>query len=107
MSARVIELASVSQVAIGDGWMLAFATQASSPPPTFAVVPVLTGDTSSQAKQALQAVGLALGTVNTAVDNSCDYLGTVMNQSPLAGAHVNLGSAVSITVGTPPEHACP
>jgi beta-lactam-binding protein with PASTA domain len=65
------------------------------------------GDTSSQASQALQAVGLVLGTVNTAVDNSCDYLGTVMNQSPLAGAHVSFGSAVSITVGTPPKNACP
>jgi alpha-tubulin suppressor-like RCC1 family protein len=103
--AQVTSLASVSQVAVGDGWMLAVATQA--PPPPSAVVPNLSGDTRSQASQSLQAAGLVLGTVNTVVDNSCNNLGTVLSQSPAAGAHVNPGSAVSITIGAPPKHPCP
>jgi serine/threonine-protein kinase len=87
------------------GWMFAVAMQA--PPPPSAVVPNLSGDSRSQAGQALQAVGLVLGTVSTVVDNSCNNLGTVLSQSPAAGAHVSLGSAVSITVGTLPKHPCP
>jgi beta-lactam-binding protein with PASTA domain len=105
--AQVTSLASVSQVAVGSGWMLAVAMQAPPPPPTFAVVPNHSDDSRSQASQSLLAAGLVLGTVSTAVDNICDHLGTVMNQSPLAGAHVSFGSAVSITLGTSPQHACP
>jgi beta-lactam-binding protein with PASTA domain len=41
------------------------------------------------------------------VDNSCNNLGTVLSQNPAAGSHVSLGSAVSITIGVPPEHPCP
>jgi beta-lactam-binding protein with PASTA domain len=48
-----------------------------------------------------------LGTVSTVVDNFCNNLGTVLAQSPAAGTHVNLGSAVSITIGAPPKHPCP
>ena len=103
--AQVISLASVSQVAVGDGWMLAVATQA--PPPPSAVVPNLSGDTRSQASQSLQAAGLVLGTVGSVVDNFCNNLGTVLAQNPAAGAHVSLGSAVSITIGAPPKHPCP
>jgi len=79
--AQVTSLASVSQVAVGDEWMLAVGTRA--PPPPLAVVPDLSGDSRSQATQSLQAVGLVLGT------------------------DINLGSAVSITVGAPPKHARP
>jgi hypothetical protein len=64
---QVTSLAPVSQVAVGDGWMLAVGTQA--PPPPTAVVPALGGDSRSQASQSLQALGLVLGTVNTVVDN--------------------------------------
>jgi hypothetical protein len=103
--AQVTSLASVSQVAVGDEWMLAVGTQA--PPPPSAVVPNLSGDSRSQASQSLQAVGLELGTVSTVVDNFCNNLGTVLAQSPAAGTHVNLGSAVSITIGAPPKHPCP
>jgi hypothetical protein len=103
--AQVTSLASVSQVAVGDEWMLAVGTQA--PPPPLAVVPNLGGDTSPQASQSLQAVGLVLGTVGSVVDNHCKNLGTVLAQNPAAGTHVNLGSAVSITIGAPPKHACP
>jgi beta-lactam-binding protein with PASTA domain len=104
----VTSLASVSQVAVGFGYMTAVATQASPPPPTFAVVPNLSGDSRSQASQDLHAAGLVLGTVRTVVDNTCDHLGTVLGQSPAAGTHISLGSAVSITVGVPPtKHPCP
>src|SRR5207247_4561123 len=84
--AQVASLASVSQVAVGSGWMLAVGTQA--PPPPLAVVPNLSGDTRSQASQSLQAVGLVLGTVGSVVDNYCKNLGTVLAQNPEAGTHV-------------------
>ena len=103
--AQVTSLASVSQVAVGDEWMLAVGTQA--PPPPLAVVPNLGGDSRSQASQSLGAVGLVLGTVGSVVDNSCNNLGTVLSQNPAAGSHVSLGSAVSITIGVPPKHPCP
>ncbi|HEY1320094.1 MAG TPA: PASTA domain-containing protein, partial [Streptosporangiaceae bacterium] len=60
-----------------------------------------------QAGQILQGAGLVLGTVIKAVDNSCDSIGTVMSQNPLAGTAVSPGSAVSITIGTRPPHPCP
>jgi beta-lactam-binding protein with PASTA domain len=94
-------------VAVGTMWMLAVGTQASPPPPTFAVVPNLSDDNRTQASQALQAAGLVLGSVSTVVDDTCNHLGTVMRQNPAAGAHVSLGSAVSITIGGRPSHPCP
>jgi beta-lactam-binding protein with PASTA domain len=48
-----------------------------------------------------------LGTVNQVVDDRCNNLGTVISQSPLAGATVSFGSSVSVTVGKPPAHPCP
>jgi hypothetical protein len=105
--AQVTSLASVSQVAVGTMWMLAVGTQASPPPPRFAVVPDLSGDTRAQASQALQAAGLVLGSVSTVIDNTCNHRGTVMRQTPAAGAQVSFGSAVSITIGGPPNHPCP
>ena len=69
-------------------------------------MPDLSGDTRAQAGQDLQAAGLVLGTVNTAVDNSCNNIGTVMSQNPAAGTAVSFGSAVSITIGQRPPHPC-
>jgi beta-lactam-binding protein with PASTA domain len=42
---------------------------------------------------------LTLGATSTAIDNTCAYLGKVMSQSPSAGATVNFGSAVNVTLG--------
>jgi beta-lactam-binding protein with PASTA domain len=69
-------------------------------------VPNLSDDTRTQAVQALQAVGLVLGTVSTAVDKYCNHDRTVMHQDPLAGTAVISGSAVSITIGVLPSHPC-
>jgi alpha-tubulin suppressor-like RCC1 family protein len=99
--APVTSLRQVSQVALGGDYGLAVGSSA------FVAVPSLAGDTTAVAAQQLQAVGLVLGTVNTAVDNTCNHLGTVMSQSPLAGTTVSFGSAVSVTVGTPSAHSCP
>ncbi len=73
-----------------------------------AVVPSLSGDTQGQASQALQAVGLVLGTVSTIVDGTCSNIGTVMKQKPGPGTTVLPGSAVSITIGKSPAppHQC-
>jgi serine/threonine-protein kinase len=72
-------------------------------------VPSLIGDSTAQASQALQAVGLVLGTVSSATDYSCNNIATVMSQNPVAASSVSPGSAVSITLGKAPPlpHQCP
>jgi serine/threonine-protein kinase len=62
-------------------------------------VPSVTGDTQAQASQDLQAAGLALGTVGSALDPTCDNIGTVMSQRPAAGSYAPRGTRVSITIG--------
>ncbi|MEV6650154.1 Stk1 family PASTA domain-containing Ser/Thr kinase [Streptomyces sp. NPDC051219] len=59
-------------------------------------VPDLTGKTPDQAKQALEAVGLVLGTT-TEVD-SASPPGTVVQQGTQAGTEVDPGSTVNIQV---------
>jgi hypothetical protein len=99
---QVTGLANATQVAAGGEFSLAVHVPVPLP-----IVPDLTGDTTAQAGQALQGVGLVLGTVRSVVDHSCSNIGTVMSQNPVAGSRVSLGSAVSITIGTRPPHPCP
>ena len=71
-------------------------------------VPSLYGMSQIGARNALLAVGLTLGHV--AKGHGCNGpYGTVVGQSPGAGAHVPPGSAVNITVeaGPLPGHECP
>jgi alpha-tubulin suppressor-like RCC1 family protein len=98
---QVSGLAGASQVSAGAQFSLAVAR------PALTTVPGLSSDTTAQAGQALQAVGLALGAVHTAVDHSCNNIGTVMSQNPAAGTAVSFGSAVSITIGQRPPSPCP
>jgi hypothetical protein len=98
---QVTALAGVSQVSVGVRDVLAIGS------PTFAFVPDLSGDSTAQAGQALQAAGLVLGTVRGVVDNSCSNIGTVMSQNPAAGSRVSLASPVSVTIGTRPPNPCP
>jgi alpha-tubulin suppressor-like RCC1 family protein len=98
---QVTALTGVSQVSVGVRDVLAIGS------PTFAFVPDLSGDTTAQAGQALQAAGLVLGSVAKVVDNSCNNIGTVMRQNPVAGTRAGLGSAVSVTIGTRPATPCP
>jgi PASTA domain/Regulator of chromosome condensation (RCC1) repeat len=98
---QVTALAGVSQVSAGLRDVLATGS------PTFAFVPDLTGDTTAQASQALQAAGLVLGAVSKATDKYCNHLGTVMSQNPVAGSRASLGSAVSVTTGQAPPNGCP
>ena len=98
---QVTAVRGVSQVSVGYAQDLAVGSSA------YATVPGLSGDTTAQASQALNAAGLVLGTVSTAVDNSCTYIGTVMSQNPAAGSSAYRGSAVSVTIGKRPPHPCP
>ena len=107
----VTSLRHVSQFAFGDDsinvFHVGFFSLALGMLPS--TVPILSGDTTAQASQALQAAGLVLGTVSSAVDYTCNNLGTVTYQNPPAGTSLNPGSAVSITIGKapPPPHQCP
>ena len=97
---QVTGLTSATQVAAGSESGYAVHV----PLPT---VPDLTGDTTTQAGQALQAAGLVLGTVTKVTDKYCNNLATVMSQNPLAGTAVSPGSAVSVTIGQAPPNGCP
>jgi alpha-tubulin suppressor-like RCC1 family protein len=99
---RVTGLTGATQVAAGAE--AGFAVHVPQPVPP---VPDLTGDTTTQAGQALQAAGLVLGAVTKVTDKYCDHLGTVISQNPAPGTTVFPGSAVSVTIGQPPATGCP
>ena len=90
----------------GD-WTSRLARVGACQPP--AVVPDLSGDSTSVAASALSAAGLTLGQVTTVNDNTCNNIGTVMSQNPGAGTQVVAGTAVNITIGQkpPPPFQCP
>ena len=90
-----IGLTWVSQIAFGEGYGLALSTI----PAGYVAVPSVIGDTQAQASQDLQAAGLALGTVGSALDPTCDNIGTVLSQRPGAGNYALRGTHVSITIG--------
>ena len=54
-----------------------------------------------------QIAGLVLGSVSSAVDNTCNNINRVLSQSPAAGTTQHVGSAVSITLGSRPKTPCP
>jgi len=60
-------------------------------------VPDVTGDSKRGAEAALEAVGLALGTVTQQV-SSGQAAGGVLSQSPRAGSSVPTGSKVDVTI---------
>jgi alpha-tubulin suppressor-like RCC1 family protein len=95
-------LTFVSQVAFGDEYGLALSTL----PAGLVPVPSVIGDTQAQASQDLQAAGLALGTVGSALDPTCDNIGTVLSQRPAAGGYAPRGTHVSITIGKPNPRLC-
>jgi eukaryotic-like serine/threonine-protein kinase len=70
-------------------------------------VPDVSGDSQSGAEAALTAVGLAVGTVTQQV-SATQMAGSVLAQSPSAGASVRTGSKVALTVAkTSDEVAVP
>lgn len=110
----VANLTGVSQFVVGDeipagGWFDSGAYGLAIGSLVQVAVPRVIGDTRAQATAALQAVRLTLGTVSTRVDDTCNNIGTVLSESPAAGTTVQLGSAVSITIGQAPAppHLCP
>src|ERR1700721_2675980 len=88
-------LSGITQVAFGEGYGLALSTI----PAGYVAVPSVIGDTQAQASQDLRAAGLALGTVGSALDPTCDNIGTVLSQRPGAGSYALRGAHVSITIG--------
>ena len=85
-------IAGASQIVAGVDHVLAIA----SPAPR---IPSVIGYTQSEAAQALQATGYALGRVAVVVDLTCEYLGEVKTQSPAAGTLDPPGTAVNVTIG--------
>jgi alpha-tubulin suppressor-like RCC1 family protein len=100
--APAVGLTSVSQVAFGEQYGLALSVI----PPGYVKVPSVIGDTQAEASQDLQAAGLALGTVGSALDPTCDNIGTVFLQRPAAGTYAARGTRVSITIGKYNPRVC-
>jgi len=74
---------------------------------TQVAVPGLVGRSEASARSALQAAGLTVGSVRHVVDPSCNFLNEVSSQNPDAGTIVNVGTAVSFTIGDRPSTPCP
>lgn len=85
-------LAGGSLVAAGEDDVMAVA----SPAPR---IPSVIDDTQAGAAQALQAAGYVLGRVSTVVDITCEYVGVVKTQSPVAGTVDPPGTSVSVAIG--------
>jgi hypothetical protein len=96
----VPSLAGVTQVSLGGAFGLAIGQAAPR-------VPDVRGDAQAEASVDLQAAGFVLGRVSLVADLSCDNIGTVMSQSPVAGSLARPGSAVSVAIGKPPGKPCP
>jgi hypothetical protein len=72
-------------------------TTESGPPPPLVTVPSVTDQTVTQARNALQHVGLNYSLINPTTEIRSDYL-KVVNQSPKAGARVPSGTSVELLV---------
>ena len=71
-------------------------------------VPTLTGKTKSEAKKALESVGLKLGSTSTAESTQYEK-GQVISQNPTPGTKIEEGKSVNITIssGKPEEEEEP
>ena len=66
------------------------------------VVPNLVGRNEAQARSALEALGLAIRINATTIEVSPDQDGLVVEQVPAAGAEVEPGATISVTLGEAP-----
>jgi beta-lactam-binding protein with PASTA domain len=66
-------------------------------------VPELTGETQAEAKAALDAAGLKLGTLTHQTATAGQSAGTVLSQSPAAGTQLQTGQPVSLVVAQAPR----
>jgi alpha-tubulin suppressor-like RCC1 family protein len=99
--APVTSLMRVSQVSMSNGYGLAIGESA------FATVPSVHGDTTTVAGNVLRAAGFVLGGVSDVTDNTCNFIGKVITQTPAAGTSARLGSAVAVKIGVKPKTPCP
>jgi hypothetical protein len=81
------------------------------PPPPETTIPMVTvpdvvGLSATTAGSTLRAAGLGV-IQQSRVDDICEGIGAVLNESPGGGASVPAGSNVTITIGTRPKHPCP
>jgi alpha-tubulin suppressor-like RCC1 family protein len=88
----VSTLAGGSLAAAGEDDVMVVA----SPAPR---IPSVIDDTQAGAAQALQAAGYVLGRVAMVVDITCQYVGVVKTQSPVAGTVAPPGTSVSVSIG--------
>ncbi|HEY7554932.1 MAG TPA: PASTA domain-containing protein [Candidatus Binatia bacterium] len=73
---------------------------------TRSVVPDVRGQTVSAAFTSITAVGFARGKVRYYDDPTCNNIGMVTSQTPVAGSVVAAGTPVNLTVGSKPSTPC-
>lgn len=98
---QVTSLIGVSQVSMSNGYGLAIGES------DFAAVPNVHGDTVTVAGSVLRAAGFVVGTISDVTDNTCNFIGKVISQTPVAGTTARLGTAVAVKVGVKPKTPCP
>jgi hypothetical protein len=92
---QVRALAGATQILAAVDHVLAVASSSAAQ----TGVPSLIGDVQSTAAQELREAGFVLGRVSTVVDLTCEYIGVVKGQSPVAGTQEPPGTAVNIAIG--------
>lgn len=76
------------------------------PPPPVRVVPDLLDENHLKARDAIRSAGLVVGTVKTRVDEFCEELGTVVQQTPARGTTAPAASRVDFTYTIRPAGPC-
>jgi beta-lactam-binding protein with PASTA domain len=73
---------------------------------TRSVVPDVRGQTVSAAFMSITAVGFARGKVRYYDDRTCNNIGMVTSQTPVAGSVVAAGTPVNLSAGQKPRTPC-
>ena len=73
---------------------------------TRSVMPDVRGETVSAAFASITAAGFARGTVRYYDDPTCNNIGVVTSQTPVAGSVVAAGTPVNLSAGRRPQTPC-
>ncbi len=94
----VSALLAILVLALAGFFVFRLLSSPSTPPATQVTVPNLVGQTFAQAQAQAQAIGLTV--VESAFESSDKPVGTITVQDPLAGAKVNRGGSINVTIAT-------
>jgi len=94
----VSALLAIGVLALAGFLVFKLLSSPSTPPAAQVAVPDLVGLTFAQAQTQAQALGLTV--VESAFESSDQPIGTITVQDPVAGANVDRGSTINVTIAT-------